>query len=299
MATIINDLPEELLLNVLSYLDSESPSSIHIRKEPSLALTTSALKNYKNISRVSRRWRRIVLPLLFRFSRLRLDIAPRQEWTQCHVCGTCNTNGQIQDTSLHAQLFSSAIGSVTGSQTPQTRASGTTFDRTESLTWAARFHHALQDYLCFLRDNKLEPSVQSFVLETDRTIPGQGRYPHRLAAGEDHRFQAAAVFWVELLSVIDPSRIVVVAPPADLACLTNCAIDLFGEWAFSDMDYHILELCVNGNRFGCGAAGVAGHIDLESIKHVPAQHPGVADSSILRLKAWTHLSLNEGSFLCV
>lgn len=69
----IERLPEELLLSIFELLDSEAPSVTKSRQEPSLELTTSDVHGYKDLSSVSKRWRRIVLPLLFRYSKISLE----------------------------------------------------------------------------------------------------------------------------------------------------------------------------------------------------------------------------------
>lgn len=86
----LNTLPEELLVHVISFLSPPAPSSLKIRHEPNLQLACSDYTPLKNLSLVSKQWRRLVLPALFRFSRLRVDIPPRDEWADCRVCGRCS-----------------------------------------------------------------------------------------------------------------------------------------------------------------------------------------------------------------
>lgn len=66
----IGDLPNELLLNILSHFDTEAPSSSDTRlhDQPTLNVTNST-QDLKNISIVSKRWRSAVLPLLFKSTR--------------------------------------------------------------------------------------------------------------------------------------------------------------------------------------------------------------------------------------
>lgn len=60
------------------------------------------------------------------------------------------------------------------------------------------------------------------------------------------------------------------------------------------MDYHILEFRLGGARNHKTLPREFGYEDLCSI---PSVHPGFADSCLLNLLPWTHIGLNEGSFL--
>lgn len=308
-ATTIASLPEEILLTIFEYLDSPAPSKLKARLEPTLSLTSDDENDHhilKSISQVSHIWRRITLPLLFRFSRLRLDIPQRAEWSRCPACGdSSSTSAAIPVDETHMSFFTTAVESI------ENRSGGdeSTPSRDRSFTLstihaAARLHHATTDYLTFLRMHNLPGAVLSLVLLTNRMIEeSQLRFPHRMAATTDYRYRAAAELWHQVFSVIPKlKRCVIVAPPADLACLTNCAIDLFGDWAFEDMGFHILELGID--VAGCQSPPLSGDASSTSIpsksttlSYVPEEYPGVAASSILKIRPWSHLSLNEGSFL--
>ncbi|KAJ8059465.1 hypothetical protein OCU04_011127 [Sclerotinia nivalis] len=69
--TTIEDLPNELLVNILSHLDTEAPSHSHtiLHDEPTLNVTTSEVRDLKNCSLISKRWRQPTLPLLFKYTR--------------------------------------------------------------------------------------------------------------------------------------------------------------------------------------------------------------------------------------
>ena len=159
--------------------------------------------------------------------------------------------------------------------------------------WANRMYHVLDDFLTFLETTSLLSVVESFALSTDKMLSEKaGRFPHE-SGQREWRYGASAAFWHHLLSHINPTRIVSVAPPTELACLMNASIDTFGDWAFSDMDFHILEFELEGERPAMLSKDF-GYNDLDTI---PGTHPGFAKTCLINLRPWTHIGLNEGSFL--
>jgi hypothetical protein len=67
--TTIQMLPNELLSNVFGFLDSPKPSTSALRDEPHFTLTQTGVADLKAISLVSKRWRRVIQPVLFRHAR--------------------------------------------------------------------------------------------------------------------------------------------------------------------------------------------------------------------------------------
>jgi len=314
----INTLPEELQLLVISFLDSPSPSSRKLRLEPSLALTDSPKRALKYLSLVCKRWRRLVLPTLFVCTRLRLDAPPALARNTCRVCAeaaisTAGPNAPHQPEGnmppaddYHAEMVTAAL-----EQCNKSIRAGCSDDEAQQMSeiafatkerllpstahaWIPRFYHPMLDFIQFLQDNDLTKIVDSFVLYTDQMLGEKlHRFPHEVA-DKDWRFAASAAFWAHLLAVIDPSTVTILAPPIDLACLTNCAIDTFGDWAFSEMDFHILSLRQSSAHTSMTSSCVPNY---SSLQPVPARYPSIAPSSVLTLRPWTHLSLNEGPFL--
>jgi hypothetical protein len=306
----LDSLPEELQLLILQILDFPPPSSHRLRQEPSLSLTDSEDRTLKGLSLVSKRWRRLVLPTLFKHARLRLDEPPEINRTGCPVCDrsviatgmTLTTGPQgLGDTDqYHIDMVTTSLSQrrinlpLDESQigTPAESGVGSTVLPSTTSTWIRRFYHSMRDFVDFVQRNDLANIVDNFVLYTDRMLEAKlHRFPHE-AADKDWRFPASAAFWAHLLTVIDPSTITIVAPPLDLASLTNCAIDTFGDWAFGEMDFHILTL----------HQAKQAHTNTEiptyaSLRSIPTSYPSIATSSVLNLRPWTHLGLNEGPFL--
>lgn len=243
--TTIESLPEELLLTIVDYLESDPPSQKRFWFEPSLGLTDDPENvTMKNLSRISKRWRRLVVPSLFKFLRLRLD-----------------------PTSLQEANYDSA-----------------------EMAWPQYIHTAYRSMFEFLETNGITNRIEKVTLligVTDAcSLP---RSLHEGAAGE-WRYAACAEFWHQMFCEIDPCGVVIVAPPLELACLLNCSIDISDGWAFSDMNFHLLELAREGVEKSNGCNGDARDV-------VPSKFPDVAGSSLLHLRPWTHVGLNEGSFL--
>jgi hypothetical protein len=313
----INALPEELHLLIISFLDSPSLSSRKLRLEPSLSLTDSPDCTVKHLSLVCKRWRRLALPTLFVCTRLRLDAPPDFGRNTCRVCDGAaistagshaprHPEGNVPPADdYHAEIITAALA-----QCNDSLGAGRSDDETQqmseivfttkgrllpstALAWIPRFYHPMLEFIRFLRDHDLTKMVDSFVLYTDQMLGEKlHRFPHEVA-DKDWRFPASAAFWAHLLAVIDPSTVTILAPPVDLACLTNCAIDTFGDWAFSEMDFHILSLRQSSRR----SPNTSRIPTYSSLQPIPATYPAIAPSSVLTLRPWTHLSLNEGPFL--
>jgi len=310
----IGKLPEELIIHVLEYLDTRPPSETHIRREPSLSLTACEKAVYKDVCCVSKAWRRIALPLLFKHVRLRLDVTPKPHWARCLICNEFGLQKQYPGSihSLqgserdHAEMMADVRRVVEQCRRGEL---AEVFEMAEDVrdtlekkilknasAWIPRFYHGVSDILDFLVTNKLTTCVTSFVLMTGKMLDRQTcRYPHMAAPTVDWRFKAAAALWQHVLSVVNPPKILILAPPMDLACLTNCAIDTFGDWAFGDMEFHVVELQTNGS--GPSGSVPAEALNYSSLEYMPHRFPGLAQSSILNLRPWSSININEGAFL--
>ena len=291
MATCnIDSLPEELLLNILELLDRPPPSQLNSRKEPSLEVTSSVQRDYKNISVVSKRWRRISLPLLFKHTRLSLseDISGPSS--------KANLSQKLSSDEITPKATSSSNGPWDYEQSNHAQA----YQQVASTRSTLNLHE-LQNFLEFLRFNNLINLVQTFVLLASHDseynthlgeCDSENRYPHR-ETHSANKYRVSATFWQMLFSSISPIRVIIVASPSNMGRLTNCAIDMRGDWAFSDMDYHILELGVDSTV----TTTLSRTLYKRDADCIPYGFPGIAKASVLYHKPWTEICLNEGSFL--
>lgn len=69
-------IPNELLLDIFSFLDAPRISTLALTDEPNFNITHAAIADLKAVSLVSKRWRRAILPQLFKHTRL---IIPRSD----------------------------------------------------------------------------------------------------------------------------------------------------------------------------------------------------------------------------
>jgi hypothetical protein len=307
----ISRLPEELLLQILTYLETPPPSLTNARQEPSLKLTVTPHKPYKQSSCVSKLWRRVTLPLLFKHVRFRLDDCPKKHWEDCPFCNETSLNetphhGAPEVHDFHADMRADALRLLGQGKCDETQLLPAWQQRMpygqsmvrNYLTWVPRFYHGLQDILDFLEARNIASCVESFVVMTDRMLSEKlDRFPHRAAPDRDWRYKAAAAMWQHLFSTLNPSRVVILAPPMDLACLTNCAIDTFGDWAFGDMDFHLLDLSLVPSSHPTASSQRTSPPFYESLDYMPTRFPGLSSSSILLLRPWDSISINEGAFL--
>ncbi|KAK3686901.1 hypothetical protein LTR37_019343 [Vermiconidia calcicola] len=297
----IDSLPEELQLQIFQQLDSLPPSELKARQEPSLQVIRSAQHPLKDLSRVSKRWRRIVLPLLFKHACLRFGNPEPTGHEICTICGLGSYFRPIHPQFSKAESCHVEIASAISKQStlqPSNLVSTSSIVHPQgqageaaTAPFALRSYHEVQDLLAFVRKERLVLSITSFVLLIEQLEAEKAsRYPPR---PRDWRYPAAADLWQQLLSVVDPERICILAPPIDLACLTNAAIDTVGDWAFSDMAFHFLELRQDSSM----SHTLTEPVDYKALAPFPGQFPGFAASSLIRLRPWAHVSLNEGSFL--
>ncbi|KAF4632899.1 hypothetical protein G7Y89_g5240 [Cudoniella acicularis] len=65
----VETLPNELLCNILGFLDTPKPSASRLYDEPTFKVTDTEIADLKAASRVSKRWRRATIPMLFKHTR--------------------------------------------------------------------------------------------------------------------------------------------------------------------------------------------------------------------------------------
>lgn len=74
VSAAIQTLPNEILLTIFECLDSPQPSASGLLSEPTFDMTNAENADLKTISLISKRWRHIVLPILFKHSRCTVQL---------------------------------------------------------------------------------------------------------------------------------------------------------------------------------------------------------------------------------
>ena len=238
--TNIDSLPEELQICIFEFLESPPPSILNARQEPTLELTRAPLHPLKDIASVSKRWRRIALPLLFRDTCIRLDIPLKPEWTACPACGELLSGhpsmSQAAPQSIEPyhmnmmKLINERIWVLHERPNVNNVVEAPLSHVLATAIWAARICHAVQDFLDFVSNTGLQSSIKSIILMSDCMVSTKThRFLHEGADGE-WRYPAAAATWDHIFTMLDPDRVAIIAPPTELACLTNASIDTFCDW---------------------------------------------------------------------
>ena len=225
-------LPVELLVHIFEYLDSAPASAQKTRHEPSPHLPRSTEHYLKDISCVSRRWRRIVLPLLFKHACLRMWRPERStglaDGRESTGAARTTSEGQFSVHPYHLEVVEAMQARLHPSGGDNAFTPNGIVEKTIA-KWMTRTYHILEDFLNFIETEKLTTCIQSITMLSDWMLKAKATRLEHLSLHEWHYLVAAAL-WQNLLSAVDPDRIVIIAPPTELACLMNAAIDTHGDW---------------------------------------------------------------------
>lgn len=153
-------LPEELQLRILEYLDSGPPSESRARQEPTLGLPRSEHHSLKEVASVSKHWRRLTLPQLFRHAHFQIDIPVQKHWKECclHDDSTLRVDAP-RDTppgvdAYHSEMIQTLSRTTGDTQrlSAQSRTRSKTTDDVheyDTKVWAWRIYHAMKDFVGF------------------------------------------------------------------------------------------------------------------------------------------------------
>ncbi|KAF1948674.1 hypothetical protein CC80DRAFT_431078 [Byssothecium circinans] len=284
-------LPNELLIQIATHLDTPPPSMAKFDHEPSTGLTHSSTTPLKHFSLVSWRFRKIVLPLLFRYTRIPLDKNP--QWVPIDARILDHMQGQLSSLSTHElQVYQRMRSKFKSSSV---FAYDEAFDdllinlcRIEEgdeflkevphILWFPHLpRQMLADFSRFVRQYELKVHVKSVVLCTDK------EYELRHVSSADaHLAKAVAEIWSQIFLHLEPRRVVVAAPPTTMAGLLDVQMMSADTWAF-DMKMHYIEL-----------------IQPDPVQFSrPIEHASDSwrpwDTTLIHRRPWTHLAYNEGS----
>ncbi|KAF2873657.1 hypothetical protein BDV95DRAFT_567496 [Massariosphaeria phaeospora] len=284
--TTITSLPNELLLQIASHLELQPPSITKFAHKPSSGLTDAEAGPLKALSAVSWRWRKIVLPILFRYSRIALDREPQWvpidarliETLQSQLTKLSNHELQIytrmrsrfKSTSMFA--FNEAFDDVLITLC-RIRDGDEFLKSVPHIHWLPHLPKSYADFGTFVVQHNLKNHIKSLVLMTEKEYELQ-----HVVTAEAPLSRAVAEIWSQIFSCLEPSRVVVAAPPSTLAGLLDTQMLSSDTWAF-DMNMHYIEL-VHDERT---------HIGHRNSSCRPW------DTTLIHRKPWSHLGYNEGS----
>lgn len=290
MSEVHNDslhaLPNELLIQIASHLDIEAPSIRKFAHEPSTELTVSESKPLKNLSQVSWRWRKIVVPVLFKYVQLPLDRNP--QWVPLDARLIESMQGQLSTLSNHEFMIYTKMRSKFKSS------SAFAFDQSfddilinlckiqeedeflkssPTILWLPHLSKTFAEFRRIVSQYKLTQYIKSVVVHTDV------EYGLRhISTADAPLARAVAEIWTQLFSCLEPTRVVVAAPPATLAGLLDTQMLSSDTWAF-DMKMHYIELVQT----------MPSRLDHMSSSCRPW------NTALVHRRPWSHIGYNEGS----
>ncbi|KAF1831911.1 hypothetical protein BDW02DRAFT_28143 [Decorospora gaudefroyi] len=284
----MQSLPNELLIQIASQLDLEPSSIIKIAHEPSDQLTCSDSKSLKSLSQVSWRWRKIVLPILFRYARISLDEDP--QWVPIDARLVDSMQEQMSKLSNHEFLIYTKmrgkLKSSSGSAFEEpfddllidlcrVQDGDEFFKSLPSILWLPQLPKAFADFGRFVTQYTLKHHIKSVVVHTDKE---SGLRVRHIATADPPLDRAVSSIWNQVFSCLEPTRVVVAAPPSTLAALLDTEVLSLDDWAF-DMRMHYIELSQS-------EPPKPEHMTTECR---PCQSP------LIHRMPWNHLGYNEGS----
>lgn len=284
--SIMESLPNELLVQIASHLDIAAPSTTKFAHEPSAHLTKSDLTPLKLLSFVSWRWRKIVLPFLFRYSRIALDT--ESQWVPVDARLVDSMQTQLSKLSNHEfQIYHKMRSKFKSSSEFAYEEAfddllinlcrvqeGDEFLRSvPHILWLPHLPTAYEKFVEFVTQYDLKRHVKSVVVHTDK------EYQLRHVATADAPLARAVVdIWTSIFRHLEPARMVVAAPPATLAGLLDSQMLSADAWAF-DMKIHYIELI---------------QPEPMRIEHMQSD-ARFTNTSLIHRRPWSHLGYNEGS----
>ncbi|KAI4906550.1 hypothetical protein J4E90_010444 [Alternaria incomplexa] len=288
--TIMQSLPNELLAQIALHLADQAPSITKFHHEPSSQLTDSDSKPLKTISLVSRRWRKVVLPILFRYARIALD--KEALWVPMDARLVDSMQGELSKLSNHEFMIytklRSKFKSTSGSafkpamddvliQLCRIQDGDEHLKATLRAAWIPHLSKDFDRFTQFVTQNDLKRHIKSLVVHTD-----QEYNLWHVSTAHDHMLSSVTDIWTKTFSCLDPTRIVVAAPPKTMAALVDSAVGTNDNWAF-EMKMHYIELLQ---------------------KEPPNEKTSNSETrysscQLLRQRPWHHLGYNEGSSITV
>jgi hypothetical protein len=282
----VDTLPPELLRQIFGLVDSPAPSDHRLNEQPDGDMLRSLDCPLKDISLVSKRWRAIVLPVLFRNVVWALErcgdlLARPDEDSEADSDSIGQTPIlaflRANDLSRHIRSFTIIVCQRVAPEVmplPGSTASRNVSRFQNIAQWKAIRGHGGEFY---------EPQAHHARMVVSTT-----------AYNQDNNW-----LWNMVFSLMDPLKLTIIASPQTLARLLSCMVFVGDEDFFSNGErLHILSLSRDSKstttprqpfnfKTSSQATASTSHCCPAERKHIP--------TALFTIRPWTHLLLNENS----
>ena len=289
----IEVLPPELISHIFAYLDGPAPSDLRLRNQPSPSMLSTTDAPLKSASCVCKRWRAIVLPLLFRHVLWAFDrwdlVFPEAGSSSFNVAGTPTTLPLLSFIRDHG------LGRCVETLTLIVS------DRMYGQYRLAEAGNASNYEGSSSGDSGLEEDTRSMLTDARARAGWTSRWRQHSARSEDSNW-----LWELIFGAMDPKRFTILALPRMLASLLSRMIFLGDAWYFRDQ-FHILSLDRHTPpslerwkppQSGADAETTRAQSTDETSSNQSDQRgdPGKPiKTSLFTIRPWTSVLLNEGS----
>lgn len=231
----IKSLPPELISHIFSFLDRPAPSDVRLRDQPSPTMLSSPDAPLKSVSLVSKRWRAIVLPLLFRHILWSFD-----RWDLVFSGNSGSKTGAFEAGGNPTTLPLIAFIRANGLERRVESLTLIVSDRMYGQYRLAEAGSAAGNGPKLASPSEeyrlLDEDVRSILTNARGREGWTSRWRQHSARSEDSNW-----LWEMLFEAMDPKRFTIIALPRMLASLLSRMLFLGDAWSFRDQ-CHILSL---------------------------------------------------------
>lgn len=227
----VETLPPELISHIFSFLDGPAPSDVRLRDQPSPSMLASPDAPLKAVSLVSKRWRAIVLPVLFRHILWAFD-----RWDLVFSEASTSNTGKLPTLPLLTFIRANGLSRCVESLTLVVS------DRMYGQYRLAEASNATTTYygdgspFRGEEDLHLSEEMKSVLTNAKSRAGWTSRWRQHSARSEDSNW-----LWEMLFGAMDPKRLTIITLPRMLASLLSRMLFLGDAWSFRDQ-CHILSL---------------------------------------------------------
>lgn len=292
----MNSLPEELLQHIISFLDVPPPSAVtgvHAQ-EPHLSHVFTPCSPLKTLALVSRKYRRLTGPVLYRC--LRVSVADIPTGDSTLLPDSDSKPYQLRewaDPSDGSRIMARMV--LIDNAGVLLRADNG-HERTLSLDSLAPADRHYIDLICdhVGTVSEVRSRCGGFLEFVARERLSSRSAGESLVVYDSGDWDGAptshgARIWMALDRYVDPARVVVLGSPSDLAHLISCYSDLSDAWAFHIPYQRIEFLRRAGSRRGRAVSQQREHNYREAAR--------LASGSVLFMRYWDSIEYDEGSSL--